>query len=81
MLKRLKHAWERDRLGVLGVGLGVVAFALWVDPQITYCENRKFFVLALQIDYRCIVAISSSRVPLVAFVFALSMFLLFLRRR
>ena len=32
MLKRLKQAWKRDRLGVLGIGSAIVAFALWALP-------------------------------------------------
>jgi hypothetical protein len=32
MLKRLKQAWKRDRLGVLGVGLLLAAPALWAMP-------------------------------------------------
>jgi hypothetical protein len=31
-LKRLKQAWERDRLGVLGVGSALLAFAFWAFP-------------------------------------------------
>jgi hypothetical protein len=32
MLKRLKQAWKRDRLGVLGVGSAVLAFFVWAAP-------------------------------------------------
>lgn len=32
MLKRLKQAWKRDRLGVLGVGSAVLAFLFWIIP-------------------------------------------------
>ena len=32
MLNRLKQAWKRDRLGVLGIGAAVVALVLWSWP-------------------------------------------------
>jgi hypothetical protein len=44
MLKRLKQAWKRDRLGVLGIGAAIVALVFSVLPVrfIQYelvCEN------------------------------------------
>jgi len=37
-VKLLKQAWGRDRLGVLGVGSAVVAFALWAFPYGSYLQ-------------------------------------------
>jgi hypothetical protein len=36
VLERLKQAWKRDRLGVLGVSSAVVAFGLWAWPSLFY---------------------------------------------
>ena len=32
-MSRIKQAWKRDRLGVLGVGSAVLAFGLWAFPS------------------------------------------------
>jgi hypothetical protein len=37
MLKRLKQAWKRDRLGVLGVVSAVIALAVWGFPVRYVC--------------------------------------------
>ena len=43
-MKRLKQAWKRDRLGVMGVGSAVVAFVLWAFPIRAYgvCVYQDF---------------------------------------
>ena len=38
MLKRLKQAWKRDRLGVLGIASAVVAFLFWAWPVLGSCK-------------------------------------------
>jgi hypothetical protein len=41
MLKRLKQAWKRDRLGVLGVCCTIVAVALVVFPADVRWETTR----------------------------------------
>jgi len=42
VLKRLKQAWKRDRLGVLGVSSAVATFVLWAWPVLRDCEPTVY---------------------------------------
>ncbi len=48
MLTRLKQAWKRDRLGVLGVGSAVVAILLIILPaEVVWSNERWQWVIPL----------------------------------
>ncbi len=42
IFKQLKKFWANDRLGVIGVGSGLVAFALWALPVGCYSRGCYF---------------------------------------
>ena len=55
-MKRLKQAWKRDRLGVLGVGSAVLALITFALPRqgLTYgfynfCEGQNNFYSVLRV--------------------------------
>jgi hypothetical protein len=74
MFEKLKQAWKRDRLAVLGVGSAVVAFLLWAIPA----QNRNG---GSNIIDEQAWAFSDARLEAVAAFLALSFILLLLRRR
>ena len=86
-MKRLKQAWKRDRLGVLGVGSAVVAFALWFAPGIVGCfagvQSVFRFVLPEGRLGGCValVAFVPYNLPAAATCLALAVILLRLGRR
>jgi len=85
MLKRFKQAWKRDRLGVLGVGAAVVAFAFWAFPN-WECSAGERIRYAPGLQFRCIEtrffdAFSDERLPFAGAFLALAVILLLLRRR
>jgi hypothetical protein len=41
IFEQLKKRWANDRLGVIGVGSGLVAFALWALPF--SCSSRRCY--------------------------------------
>lgn len=50
MLKRLKRAWKRDRLGVLGVGSAVVAFVMLIAPPVTLLEHSGWWPFSVSVS-------------------------------
>lgn len=71
MVKRLKQAWKRDRLGVLGVGSAVVAFVLWAwRVPVNEARYKDYWIW-----------FSGDRLPAVGAFLALAVILLLLRRR
>jgi hypothetical protein len=71
MFEKLKQAWERDRLAVLGVGSAALAFLLWAWP---HCGLLPF-------GYFCEPPFSPGRTPAVTVFFGLAVISLLLRRR
>jgi hypothetical protein len=93
-MKRLKQAWKRDQLGVLGVGAAVGAFVLWAFPKkciygIFPCVEFDFWEdLPTYSSFYSEESPNFSwywftdvRLPAIAAVLALSFVLLLLRRR
>ena len=90
-MKRLKQAWKRDRLGVLGVGAAVGAFVLWAFPKKSLCEGMScrevdFWVIGQpnllgELPRDSWYWFTDVRLPAIAAVLALSFVLLLLRRR
>jgi hypothetical protein len=89
MLKRLKQAWKRDRLGVLGVGSAVAAFTAWAFPK-WECARFDYIIYAPPWAdlsdrpcraHRFFDAFSDERLPIAGAFLALAVILLLLRRR
>ncbi len=87
-MKRLKQAWKRDQLGVLGVGSAVAAFVFWGFPVGYYCT----FSSASGCIKDGLLYISNGegggnayftpeRLPVIGAFLALAVILLLLRRR
>ena len=87
MLKRLKQAWKRDRLGVLGVGSVIAGFIVWASPVLFYwCGSDPFsFSVGLPVSIRvgCVVfqVFNPWNFPAFATSLVIGCFLLLLRRR
>jgi hypothetical protein len=91
MLKRLKQAWKRDRLGVLGVGSAAVAFVLWAFP-VRFLDVGTNFIekpfweplpsgLLGDAPRTSVHWFTDDRLPSIAAFLALAFVLLLLRRR
>jgi hypothetical protein len=84
MLKRLKQAWKRDRLGVLGVVTAVAGFAFWAWPS-RFCLRNEWVLEPWPGTYRCleyqIDAFRLERLPVAGAFFTLAVSLLVFRRR
>ena len=88
MLKRLEQEWKRDRLGVLGVGSALVAFALWALPVGYYCTYTSTTgCVAGALVYIRVgegegdAFFTPERLPAIGAFLALAVILLLLRRR
>ena len=97
MLKRLKQAWKRDQLGVLGVASALVAFLFWASPVQVHCIAVDGVGLLNKLgDGPCVGLVwlnyntplipgsalfTAERLPVIAAFLALSFILLLLRRR
>jgi hypothetical protein len=90
MLK-LRKLWERDRLGVLGVGSAVMAFVLWALPlkkggwidfvELDFWETLEGSNLSGESPRYMLYWFTDARLPAIAAFLALALILLLLRRR
>jgi hypothetical protein len=87
MLKRLNQAWKQDRLGVLGVGVVLAGFVVFVSPIVWIrCDDYPFYFsigLPIRINLGCVnlQAFNLWNFPAFATSLVIGCFLLLLRRR
>jgi hypothetical protein len=86
--ERMKRSWRRDRLGVMGVGSALLAFALWAFPVEYYCTSLSptgcvagALVYIRDGQGSGDAFFTPERLPAIAAFVVLGAFLLLLRRR
>ena len=86
-MSRIKQAWKRDRLGVLGVGIVLAGFIVWASPLVfVYCGGDPVYFsvgLPIRINLGCanFQVFNPWNFPAFATSLVIGGFLLLLRRR